>query len=186
MGGLGLGLYVVEQVIRGHGGRVEVESTPNLATTFRVYFPASQQAPEKTELVGDTTLRTGRETVLVTEDEEQLREMVVMILKMQGYNVLEASSGHHALKVWEEADRPIDLLITDMVMPGGIMGSELAERLTARSPGLKVIYSSGYSPGMAGKDSSLLEGRNFLPKPYSIGKLAQFVRECLDAPLKQN
>ena len=184
--GTGLGLSTVFGIVRQHQGWVEVESTPNLATTFRVYFPASQQAPEKTELVGDTALRTGRETVLVTEDEEQLREMVVMILKMQGYNVLEASSGHHALKVWEEADRPIDLLITDMVMPGGIMGSELAERLTARSPGLKVIYSSGYSPGMAGKDSSLLEGRNFLPKPYSIGKLAQFVRECLDAPLKQN
>jgi DNA-binding NtrC family response regulator len=78
------------------------------------------------------------------------------------------------------------LLLTDMVMPGGIMGSELAERLSGQSPRLKVIYTSGYSPGMAGKDASLLEGRNFLSKPYSIGKLAQFVRECLDAPLKRN
>ena len=66
------------------------------------------------------------------------------------------------------------------------MGSELAERLSSQCPRLKVIYTSGYSPGMAGKDASLLEGRNFLPKPYSIGKLAQFVRECLDAPLKRN
>ena len=85
-----------------------------------------------------------------------------------------------ALEVWEQADRPVDLLLTDMVMPGGIMGSELAERLLAQSPSLKVIYTSGYSPGMAGRDISLLEGRNFLPKPYSVGKLAQFVRECLD------
>ena len=66
------------------------------------------------------------------------------------------------------------------------MGSELAERLSSQSPRLKVIYTSGYSPGMAGKDASLLEGRNFLPKSYSIGKLAQSVRDCLDAPLKRN
>ena len=69
--------------------------------------------------------------------------------------------------------------------PGGMQGGELAERLTARSPQLKVIYTSGYSPGIAGRDTSLLAGRNFLPKPYSIGKLAQFVRECLDAPAVQ-
>jgi len=66
------------------------------------------------------------------------------------------------------------------------MGSELAESLFAQSPRLKVIYTSGYSPGMAGRDSSLLKGRNFLPKPYSIGKLAQFVRECLDSPSSSN
>jgi DNA-binding NtrC family response regulator len=80
----------------------------------------------------------------------------------------------------------VDLLLTDLVMPGGIMGSELAARLATQCPRLKVIYTSGYSPGMAGKDTSLLQGRNFLPKPYSIGKLAQFVRECLDAPVAQN
>ena len=72
-----------------------------------------------------------------------------------------------------------------VVLPG-IMGSELAERLLTRSPKLKVIYTSGYSPGMAGQDISLLKGRNFLPKPYSIGKLAQCIRECLDPPLRQN
>ena len=73
-----------------------------------------------------------------------------------------------------------------MVMPEGIMGGELAERLLAQNPKLKVIYTSGYSPGMAGKDISLLEGRNFLPKPYSIGKLAQFVRQVLDQPAAKN
>jgi DNA-binding NtrC family response regulator len=111
---------------------------------------------------------------------------VVQVLKTQGYNVLEASSGRHALEVWEQATRPVDLLLTDMVMPGGIMGRELAERLSGQCPSLKVIYTSGYSPGMAGKDASLLQGRNFLPKPFSIGKLAQFVRECLDTSAKQN
>ena len=184
--GTGLGLSTVFGIVRQHQGWLEVESKPNQGTTFRIYFPASQQAAEKTELVVDTALRSGRETILVAEDEDTLREMVVQVLKIQGYTVLEAASGCHALEVWEHANRPVDLLLTDMVMPGGIMGSELAERLSSQSPRLKVIYTSGYSPGMAGKDASLLEGRNFLPKPYSIGKLAQFVRECLDTPSKQN
>jgi len=184
--GTGLGLSTVFGIVRQHQGWVEVESKPNQGTTFRVYFPASQQAAEKTEPVVDTVLRSGRETVLVAEDEDALREMVVQVLKIQGYTVLEAVSGRNALEVWEQANRPVDLLVTDMVMPGGIMGGELAERLVEKCPSLKVIYTSGYSPGMAGKDISLLEGRNFLPKPYSIGKLAQFVRKCLDSPLKRN
>jgi two-component system cell cycle sensor histidine kinase/response regulator CckA len=184
--GTGLGLSSVFGIVRQHQGWVEVESQPNNGTTFRVYFPTSRTPAEKTVLVVDSALYSGQETVLVAEDEDALREMVVQVLKIQGYTVLEAASGHHALEVWERANHPVDLLITDMVMPGGIMGSELAERLSSQSPRLKVIYTSGYSPGMAGKDASLLEGRNFLPKPYSIGKLAQFVRECLDAPVKRN
>ena len=178
--GTGLGLSTVFGIVRQHQGWLEVESKPNKGTVFRAYFPKSGKAADKTDPVTYSALRSGHETVLVAEDEDTLREMVVQVLKTQGYNVLEAKSGRHALEVWDHADRPIDLLLTDMVMPGGIMGRELAERLAGRSPRLKVIYTSGYSPGMAGKDASLLQGRNFLPKPYSIGKLAQFVRECLD------
>jgi two-component system, cell cycle sensor histidine kinase and response regulator CckA len=184
--GTGLGLSTVFGIVRQHEGWVEVESKPSHGTTFRVYFPATELPAEKAEVAVDSVLCSGRETVLVAEDEDALREMVVQVLKIQGYTVLEAASGHHALEVWARANHSIDLLITDMVMPGGIMGSELAERLSSQSPRLRVIYTSGYSPGMAGKDASLLEDRNFLSKPYSIGKLAQFVRECLDAPLKQN
>jgi two-component system cell cycle sensor histidine kinase/response regulator CckA len=184
--GTGLGLSTVFGIVRQHHGWLEVESKPEHGTTFRVYFPASLEAAEKTETVVDTALRSGRETVLVAEDEEDLRQLVVEVLRIQGYTVLEASSGRDAIEVWEHANRPIDLLLTDRVMPGGIMGSELADRLWMRCPGLKVIYTSGYSPGMAGKDASLLQLPNFLPKPYSIGKLAQFVRECLDAPAKHN
>ncbi len=184
--GTGLGLSIVFGIVRAHKGWLEVKSEPTKGTTFRVYFPRSQQAAEKTEPIVDTVRLGGSETVLVAEDEDALREMVVQVLKLQGYTVLEAASGPRALDVWEQAGRPIDLLLTDMVMPGGMMGSELAERLLGKSPQLKVIYTSGYSPGMAGRDISLLQGRNFLPKPYSIGKLAQFVRECLDNKLKQN
>jgi two-component system, cell cycle sensor histidine kinase and response regulator CckA len=184
--GTGLGLSTVFGIVRQHEGWLEVESQPNQGTTFRIFFPVSRQAAEKREPVVDTALPNGTETILVAEDEHALREIVVQVLKIQGYTVLEAASGHDALEVWERANRPVDLLLTDMVMPGGIMGSELAKRLTSRSPRLKVIYTSGYSRGMAGKDASVLEGRNFLPKPYSIGKLAHFVRECLDAPSRQN
>ncbi len=180
--GTGLGLSTVFGIVRQHRGWLEAESMPNQGATFRVYFPASAQPAEKTEPVVDTALRSGRETVLVAEDEEALRQMMVQVLRLQGYTVLEAASGIDALGLWKQADRPVDLLLTDMVMPGGIMGGELAERLLSQCPHLKVIYTSGYSPGMAGKDASLLEQRNFLPKPYSIGKLAQFVRERLDAP----
>lgn len=184
--GTGLGLSTVFGIVQQHRGWLEVKSEPGLGTTFRVFFTATAQPAEKTNSAVDATLRQGTETILVAEDEDALREMVVKILEIQGYSVLEASSGHHALEICDGAIRPIDLLLTDMVMPGSIMGGELAERLKARCPGLKVIYTSGYSPGMAGQDISLLEGRNFLPKPYSIGKLAQFVRECLDSPAKQN
>jgi hypothetical protein len=184
--GTGLGLSTVFGIIRAHHGWLGVESKPHHGTTFRLYFPPSNQPAEKTEPVAEGVLRNGRETILVAEDEDALREMVVQVLRIQGYTVIEAASGREALDMWERKDRPVDLLLTDMVMPGGIMGAELAERLLGQSPALKVIYTSGYSPGMAGQDASLLRGHNFLPKPYSIGKLAQFVRECLDAPAAAN
>ncbi|HVV01538.1 MAG TPA: ATP-binding protein, partial [Verrucomicrobiae bacterium] len=184
--GTGLGLSTVFGIVRQHQGWLEVDSKPNRGTTFRIYFPVSGVPAEKTETAADTKLHPGKETVLVAEDEDALRQMVVQVLTFQGYTVLEANSGRQALEVWQHANRRIDLLLTDMVMPGGVMGSELAERLSTQCPELKVIYTSGYSPGMAGRDASLLGGRNFLPKPYSIGKLAQFVRECLDGRLKQN
>jgi len=182
--GTGLGLSTVFGIVRQHHGWLEVESKPDHGTTFRAYFPVSHQPVEKMEPIVEHALRNGRETILVAEDEDALREMVVQVLKVQGYHVLEAASGAHALEVWEQASRPVDLLLTDMVMPGGVMGVDLAERLSSQNPRLKVIYTSGYSPGMAGRDTSVLAAHNFLPKPYSIGKLAQFVRESLDAPAK--
>ena len=181
--GTGLGLSTVLGIVRQHHGWLEVESKPERGTSFKMYFPASKQAGEKVENIAEAKMQPGRETILVAEDEDALREIVVQVLAIQGYTVLSAASGHEALEVWNQATRKIDLLVTDMVMPGGIMGGELAERLKDLCPTLKVIYTSGYSPGMAGRDISLLEGRNFLPKPYSIGKLAQFVRETLDRPV---
>ncbi|MCU0786494.1 MAG: response regulator, partial [Verrucomicrobia bacterium] len=152
--GTGLGLATVFGIVRQHGGWLEVESKPDQGTTFRLYFPPSDQPAQKQETICDGELRRGRETVLVAEDEQDLREMVAQLLTVQGYKVLTAHSGRHALEVWERSNRSIDLLVTDMVMPEGIMGGELAERLLVKNPRLKVIYTSGYSPGMAGKDVS--------------------------------
>jgi two-component system, cell cycle sensor histidine kinase and response regulator CckA len=182
--GTGLGLSTVFGIVRQHSGWIEVASKPGQGSVFRVYFPASPQAVDRSQSTNDTTnLLRGRETVLVVEDEEPLREMVSLVLTTQGYKVLTASSGVEALKIYEQANRRIDLLLTDMVMPGGIMGGDLAERLRAINRDLRVIFTSGYSPGMAGKDISLLDSRNFLPKPYPIGKLAHFVREILERPV---
>jgi signal transduction histidine kinase len=103
--GTGLGLSTVFGIVRAHQGWLEVESQPNQGTTFRIYFPASQQAAEEPELVMETQLRSGRETVLVAEDEDALRELVVTVLRIQGYKVFEAASGCHALEVWEGVDR---------------------------------------------------------------------------------
>jgi PAS domain S-box-containing protein len=184
--GTGLGLSTVFGIVRQHHGWMEVKSKPNCGTTFRIYFPATWQTAEKSDLAIHTTLCRGTETILIAEDEEALSQMMVQTLEMLGYVVLKASSGVQAIEVWDRSSRSIDLLLTDMVMPGAIMGGELAARLKERSPGLKVIYTSGYTPDMAGQDISLVEGRNFLPKPFSISKLARLVRECLDDESKQN
>lgn len=179
--GTGLGLATVFGIVRQHRGWVEVQSQVGQGTTFYIYFPACQLPVDQAQAAPDAArLAQGRETILVAEDEDSLREFVTTLLTTQGYRVLAAASGVEALKMYEQSDSPVDLLLTDMVMPGGVMGPELAERLKAAAPKLKVIYTSGYSPGMAGKDLSLLERRNFLPKPYSVGKLASFVREVLD------
>jgi CheY-like chemotaxis protein len=184
--GTGLGLSTVFGIVQQHKGCLEVESQPKQGTTFRLYFPQSRESAERMDLIEDNTLRFGKETILVAEDEDALREMVVQALTLQGYTVLSAPSGAAALDVFDRARTPVDLLLTDMVMPGGVMGTDLAACLVSKRPGLKVIFTSGYSPGIAGKDFSVLENSNFLPKPYSLGKLAQFVRECLDTPPKKN
>ena len=124
----------------------------------------------------------GTESVLVAEDEDEVREFVVSLLKSHGYRVHEAASGRQALDQWSHHGEEISLLLTDMVMPGGLPGRELAKRLSVQKPSLQVIYTSGYSPGLAEKDSALIEGRNFLAKPYSPSSLLSMVRNTLDSP----
>jgi signal transduction histidine kinase len=179
--GTGLGLATVFGIVKQHQGWIEAQSTVNVGTTFSLFFPISSQATPKTAEIPEQGPRaTGCETILLAEDEPSLREMVQEVLSLHGYRVLSAGSGPAALEAWHRAERRIDLLLTDLVMPGGMMGTDVAAELRRANPELKVIFTTGYSPGMARAQHALEEGVNFLPKPYSPNKLAEIVRRCLD------
>ena len=180
--GTGLGLATVYGIVKQHQGWIEVQSQVNQGTTFRIFLPAAAQAAAlATTATGPMLSRRGTETILVAEDETPLREMVVEVLKLEGYRVLAADSGPDALRVWRQEKGPIRLLLTDMVMPGGMMGTDLVTELRQSNPQLKVIYTTGYSPGTAGLNNSIHERAMFLPKPYPPDKLARLVRTCLDS-----
>ncbi len=160
---------------------LEVRSQAGQGSTFPMFpqagatAPAAAAAPPPTDPV-----QGGHETLMVVEDEDAVRNVLVGVLEAQGYKVLAAASGTDALERWGGRKQQVDLLLTDMAMPGGLSGRQLAERLLPETAGLKVIYTSGYNPGLAGIDPELLEGENFLAKPYRPAKLLQMVRSCLD------
>jgi CheY-like chemotaxis protein len=126
-------------------------------------------------------IRGGNETILLVEDDPYLRASVRKALKQLGYRVLEAVNGVEALDVWNAHHDEIHLMLTDLVMPGGINGMEMAGQLLELEPNLKVIFCSGYSAEIAGKDFQLKEGVNFLNKPFEAHKLAETIRNRLDA-----
>jgi len=183
--GTGLGLATVDGIVRQHRGWTLVRSRIGLGTTFEIYFPAAAQAPAPAPPTVTGQPNGGAETILLVEDEDAVREIAQMILERQGYQVLAARSGVEALPVWAEHSDRINLVVTDMVMPGGMTGRQLAERLIAAKPALKVIFTSGYSEDFVSKGFSLVEGVNFLQKPYAAGKLLGTIRACLDAPVHQ-
>ncbi|MGB7747309.1 MAG: response regulator [Verrucomicrobiia bacterium] len=179
--GTGLGLAVVYGIAKQHGAWVEVQSQAGHGSCFQIFVPVCT-VDTKADPVAPAPkpMRRGSETILVVEDEASVRDVVVEVLRSHGYQALVADSGPQALERWAQHDGKIHLLLTDMVMPGGLTGRELSERLLAQDPELKVIYSSGYSPGLAGKDIAVLRGKTFLPKPYHASKLLEKLRECLD------
>jgi len=179
--GTGLGLATVFGIVKQHEGWVEVESELGKGTTFHIYFAASNEAAMDPEH-SDTQFhaRKGTETILVVEDERDLREIVTRTLNLNGYRVFQAVDGRDALQIWTEHQHQIDLLFTDIVMPGGLNGRELAERFLADKPGLKVIFSSGYGADTLGKNFKLDPKLNFLQKPYLPQTLSRVIRHCLD------
>jgi len=178
--GTGLGLATVYGIVKQHQGWIEVESTVGKGTTFRVYIPFVREAEAETENPVSVTVRGGNETILLVEDERPVRELVAHLLQDHGYEVWQAASGNDALGVWREHKNKISLLLTDLVMPGNMNGHELAEKLRADRPGLKVIFTSGYSADIVGKNFKLEPDLNFLQKPYAPQTLALIVRRCLD------
>ena len=178
--GTGLGLATVFGIIQQHQGWINVYSEVGLGTTFRIYIPRLAKMSEQKEKPALLPMRGGNETILLVEDDAFLRASVRVTLLQLGYHVIEAINGVEALEIWKQHRDEIHLLLTDLVMPGGINGMELGERLLKESPVLKVIYASGYSAEVAGKNSPLKEGVNFLTKPFQAHKLAQTVRQMLD------
>ena len=180
--GTGLGLATVFGIVQQHQGWINVYSEVGRGTIFRIYLPRlAAKSGQESGQPALATVRGGKETILLVEDEGALRSSMHKALLQLGYHVLESVSGGEALKVWEQHRNRIDLLVTDMVMPGGVTGKDLAERFLKENPKLKVIYTSGYSVELAGRDFPLEEGVNFLAKPFGADKLAQTVREKLDA-----
>ncbi|MHB8522950.1 MAG: response regulator [Limisphaerales bacterium] len=180
--GTGLGLATVYGIVKQHEGWIEVESEAGAGTTFKLLLPALRSAADTpTPTVTDDRRTGGSETILLVEDEPAVRSLAKMILERLGYRVWEAGSGVSASDVWKEHADEIDLLLTDMVMPDGLTGRDLAQQLEAQRSDLKVLYSSGYSADLVAQRMIIQEGVNFLQKPYTVEKLAQAVRDCLDA-----
>jgi two-component system, cell cycle sensor histidine kinase and response regulator CckA len=180
--GTGLGLATVYGIVKQHRGWIEVTSRVGEGTTFFIYFPASAEKSGAVGLTaGEAKVMGGTETILLVEDEAPLLKLMHHILESYGYKVLESSNGKSALAVWEQHKAKIDLLLTDLILPDGMAGPELAKILQAAKPSLKVIFASGYDYERVAKEFPAGERVNFVQKPFHARKLAEVVYECLNS-----
>jgi len=181
--GTGLGLATVYGIVKQHEGWVEVNSQPGAGTTFEVFLPASREIAKPVVEKADplTPIAGGKETLLIVEDEPVLREMAQLILQERGYHVLIAGNGREALELWEYHQNSVDLLFTDLVMPAGISGVELASKLLITRPRLKIVFASGYTVDDISTDFLTRNNHaRFLQKPYTRVTLTRAVRDALD------
>jgi two-component system, cell cycle sensor histidine kinase and response regulator CckA len=176
--GTGLGLSTVYGIVKQSGGYVMVQSEQGQGTTFQIYLPQVPDAAEKPSAPVADASRGGTETILLVEDEESVRQLVRDTLDSRGYCVLEADSGQAGFAAAERHQGKIDLVITDVIMPG-ISGRELVKQLVQARPGIKVLYLSGYTEDAIVSEGSLENGTAFLQKPFSLQTLSRKVREVL-------
>ncbi|MDR3405979.1 MAG: response regulator [Chthoniobacter sp.] len=179
--GTGLGLATIYGIVAQHDGWIEVLTELGHGSSFQVYLPCHDSAPEPSVSGSVADLRGGDETILVVEDEFAVRKVITDVLKDRGYEVLEAADGPEALAIWSQRASEVDLLLTDIVMPNGLHGHLLADRLRKEKKELKVILSSGYSSDFGTEAEPLSSRVNFLAKPYKPEVLVKVVRDCLDS-----
>ncbi len=180
--GTGLGLATVYGAVKQAGGYVYVYSEPGRGTAFTIYLPSVEEAAPEWAPDADLPEESrGGETVLLAEDEESVRTLTRVVLEMHGYTLLEAGDGEEAVRVCGEHEGRIDLLISDVVMPG-LGGRELADRVAAMRPGLRILYLSGYTDDAVVRHGVLQAETAFLQKPFTVDALACKVREVLDGP----
>jgi CheY-like chemotaxis protein len=180
--GTGLGLAMAFGIVKQHHGWIEVESSVGVGTCFRILLPAVQQAAAVPTHYAPAMAASARgsETLLLVEDETSVREFAAAVLRSHGYRVLQACSGIEALEVWKWHGPRVALLVTDLVMPEGLGGVELAARLRQEKPALRVVLSSGYANEMIGEQFRPPTGTHFIAKPYTPQALAEIVRGALD------
>jgi PAS domain S-box-containing protein len=180
--GTGLGLSTVYGVVKQSGGYIDIESSLGAGTTFRIYLPRVENAVQAKEPELAAITSTGGETILLAEDETSLRTLTRNTLELCGYSVLEAKDGNNALKVAQAHPGTIDLLLTDVVMPG-MGGRALAQELSRQRPETRVVYMSGYTGQGVGAQTPVEPGSFFLAKPFTRDNLTRKIREALAAPL---
>jgi CheY-like chemotaxis protein len=179
--GTGLGLSTVYGIVEQSGGVIEVESALGQGTTFVVYLPQAERAAPVIHAPEEQSISEGSETILLVEDEDRVRTLAARMLKQQGYTLLTASNAQEAIEICSGHSHPIDLLLTDVIMPGE-NGVELARKIQAQHEGIRVLYISGYTDDTIGNKGAFEPGVTLLQKPFSPAELAGMVREVLDAP----
>jgi CheY-like chemotaxis protein len=176
--GTGLGLSIVYGIVKQSGGYIWVYSEPGHGTTFKLYFPAISAALESPVARSEGPSESGGQTVLIVEDEAIIRSNVRECLQQLGYQVLEAENGEAALQICDGLLAKIDLVLTDLVMPG-MGGHELAGELAQRHPAVRMLFMSGYTEDSAARRDILLQGSAFLQKPFSVADLSSAVHQAL-------
>jgi two-component system, cell cycle sensor histidine kinase and response regulator CckA len=178
--GTGLGLSTVYGIVKQSGGGIQVESEAGRGTAFRIYLPVAEGTGRKRQAtVTNEEVAGGTETILLAEDEPDLRELARIFLEGYGYKVLEAQSAEQAIRTADIFTGPIDLLLTDVIMPG-MSGAQLAENILSKRPQARIVYMTGYTDDMVVQHRVLEPGVKLLQKPFSKTELALKVRSTLD------